>query len=363
MTEKEFEVDVTTEDAQRFAELSGDWNPLHTDPDYAKETGYRRPILHGAYSAGLLSRMAGMFIPGRDCLLHGIKLKFIAPILPPARLRVHGTLVDEAGGKGLVEVIISDVATGARYVDGNYEFGRHRHDRSLRVPPMAYGGKTGSPILVTGASGGLGGAVLARLGTRGLGLSRSGAAGSLAVPNLDVLPELLAGRKIAGIVHCGWPSPDNQRLIDLGGSTDSALHHHVASPMSDCVKLAQALANHGQPGATLVLVGSTAAEPGRHCWRMPLYSLAKSLVPTLVKILALELGPGKQRCIGVVFDVIDGGMNAGMRDAVKQAHVDRSPSCLLPGLEEAAEQLAWVLDNGSGLVSGALITLSGGALP
>ena len=363
MTGAEFEVDITEHDARRFAELSGDWNPLHTDPAYAAQTSYRRPILHGAFSAGLLSRMAGMYVPGRDCLLHGIKLKFVAPILPPARLRVHATLLRDIGGAGLVEVIISDVATGARYVDGSYEFGSHRQIAPKRTALVAQNEETDVPVLVTGASGGLGAAVLARLGLRGLGVSRSGAASALALQDFACMPELLGGRKISGIVHCGWPTPDNQRLTALGNGSDAAIRHHVAEPLGDCIKLAQVLADYGLPGSVLVLVGSTAAEPGRHNWGMPLYSLAKSLIPTLVKVLALEMGRSKQRCIGVVLDVVDGGMNAGMRDAVKLAHQDRSPSGALPSPEDVASQVAWVLDNGSCLASGALINLSGGALP
>jgi acyl dehydratase/NAD(P)-dependent dehydrogenase (short-subunit alcohol dehydrogenase family) len=363
VTAAEFEVDITEDDARRFAELSGDWNPLHTDSAYAAETSYRKPILHGAFSAGLLSRMAGMFIPGRDCLLHGLKLKFIAPILPPARLRVQAALVRDVGGEGLVEVNISDVGTGARYVHGSYEFGRHRRTELKEAPLLGQLHSTDAPVLVTGASGGVGAAVLARLGHRGLGVSRSGVSDALTVQDLARLPELLGKRKISGIVHCGWPTPDNQRLTDLGNGSDAAIRHHVAEPLGDCIKLAQLLADHGLPGSVLVLVGSTAAEPGRHNWGMPLYSLAKSLIPTLVKVLALELARRKQRCIGVVLDVVDGGMNARLREAVKLAHKDRSPSGELPSSEDVAAQIAWALDNKSSLVSGALLNLSGGALP
>jgi acyl dehydratase/NAD(P)-dependent dehydrogenase (short-subunit alcohol dehydrogenase family) len=363
VTESEFEVDVTSDDARRFAELSGDWNPLHTDSAYASETSYRRTILHGAFSAGLFSRMAGMKIPGRDCLLYGIKLKFVAPILPPVRLRVRGSLVRDRSDGGVVEVTISDAASGARYVDGSYEFGRHRQQSSPPTVAKCEVVGIAAPVLVTGASGGLGAAVLSRLGGRGLGLSRSGAADALTISDLSQLPDLLGGRKIAGIVHCGWPNPDNQRLTTLGRDTETAISHHVAEPLGDCLKLAQALSVHGRLGATLVLVGSTAAKPGRHNWRMPLYSLSKSMIPTLVKVLAVELGARNQRCLGVVFDVIDGGMNGTMRDAVRLAHEDRSPHGLLASMDDAAGQVAWVLDNTSHLVSGALISLSGGAIP
>ncbi len=363
MTECEFEVEVTEDEARRFAELSGDWNPLHTDPAYAAGTSYRRTILHGAFSAGLISRMAGMHLPGRDCLLHAIKLKFVAPILPPARLRVHGSVTRERSDGGLVDVTISDSVSGTHYVDGSYEFGHHQHQVLTQALPPNKTSETDSPILVTGASGGLGAAVLARLGERGLGLSRSGAVDAMTISDLARLPELLAGRKIAGIVHCGWPAPDNQRLTALGGNTEAAIRHHVAEPLGDCLKLAQALSSHGRPSAPMVLVGSTFAQPGRHSWRMPLYSLSKALVPTLVQVLALELGTRNLRCVGVVFDVIDGGMNGTMRDAVRLTHADRSPFGMLASLDEAASQVAWVLDNNSHLVSGAMVSLSGGAIP
>lgn len=356
MTSAEFETEVTQEDALRFAELSGDWNPLHTDSAYAAGTSFRRPILHGAFSAGLVSRMAGMHIPGHDCLLHSIRLKFVAPIRPPVRLRIKGSLLREVRNEGTVEVQVSDAESGTRYVDGTYEFGRYGTAMAPTINPRRSEADDETPLLVTGASGGLGSALLARLSRPMLGVSRA------EIHDLSKLPEFLAGRKVAGIVHCGWPAPDNQRLTQLGSNVDRAIHHHVAEPLADCIKLAQVLATCGVPGAALILVGSTAALPGRHNWRTPLYSLSKSLVPWLAQILALELGAGGQRCLGVVFDVIDGGMNSGMRESVRLAHIDRSPFGLLASRDEAAGQIEWLLDNASHLVSGAVVTLSGAAL-
>jgi 3-hydroxybutyryl-CoA dehydratase len=364
MTEAEFHVEVTEGDAARFAELSGDWNPLHTDAAYAAETAYRRPILHGAFSAGLVSRMAGMHLPGRDCLLHGMKLRFTSPIVPPARLKVRGKIARESGGEGSVEVGITDAASGQLYVEASYEFGRHKHGVAEVPSTMPETTAQEAVVLVTGASGGLAAALLKSLGGKGLGTSRSGAEGALAAPDLFALADQLAGRKLAGIVHCGWPMPDNQRLTALGSGTRAAIGHHIAAPLAEMVALAQLLASHGTPGATLVLVGSSFAEPGRHAWRMPLYSLAKSLVPRLVEILALELGAQNRRCVGVIFDVIaDAGMNAGMREAVKLTHADRAPSGELASMNDAAGQIRWVLENDSRLVSGAVISLSGGAVP
>ena len=363
MTVAKFEVEVTSENVTHFAQLSGDWNPLHTDSRYAAETKFGRTILHGAFSAGLISRMAGMHVPGRDCLLHGMRLKFIAPIFPPVRLCVQGRQVREVDGEGAVEVSVVDVVTGMRYVEGSYEFSRHGHFEKPLPPRSDESRISGAPILVTGCSGGLGGALVSRLGDRSLGVSRTGANGGLAVGDFAELPEILNGQPISGIVHCGWPALDNQNLVDLGVATDSAIRYHIAAPVSDCIKLAQVLRSCGLPGSSLVLVGSTAAQPGRHNWRSPLYSIAKGMINSLTQIFALELGSHGMRCAAVVFDVIDGGMNADMRHAARVANADRSPAGKLASPDEAASQIEWVLANTSTFASGAVVNLSGGAIP
>ena len=217
-------------------------------------------------------------------------------------------------------------------------------------------------MLVTGATGAIGSSLLARLGDRGRGTSRRPTPGLLHVESLDRIDEVLGDQPLDAVVHCAWPQPDNTALTllqDLAGPID----HHVAGPLRQVLSLARLLRSNGTPDAALVLIGSTAASPGRHNYRMPLYTLGKSMLPTLARILALELGPSGRRCVSVEFDVVEDGMNAGLSRAARLAHSNRSPTGLLPDASEAAEQLAWVLDNRSHLVSGANISLSGGAIP
>jgi len=362
VTEASFDVEVTPDSAIEFAKLSGDWNPLHTDPAHAATTAYRRPVLHGAFSAGLVSRMAGMYLPGKDCLLHNLNLRFVAPIVLPATLRVAGRVAGERHGVGRVEVAISDVVSGTRYVSATYEFGHHIHStepQESRQVPNPAGDRL---VLVTGASGGLGRALLARLGQRGLGISRTGGDGLLAAPNSKALAELIGDRRIDAIVHCAWPVPDNQRLLSLD-DPEAAVEYNVANPLVEMIRLGQVLKHRGAPAAQMLLIGSTAALPGRHNYRMPLYTLAKAMVPELVRILALELAASGHRITGVVFDVIEAGMNQRLSAAAKVAHADRSPAGKLPSADDAAAQLEWILANPGWLASGATITLSGGALP
>lgn len=361
-----FEIDVSQGDANQFASLSGDFNPIHVDPKYASSTTFGAPILHGAFSAGLISRLAGMHLPGQECLLHGIRLRFLAPIVLPKKLIVSGKIVrgDETGGT--VEVTITDAVSDVLCVSGAYDFGNHAVTKPIDNISLGVmsGQRGGGKILVTGATGCLGAAVLAKLGDRGLGVTRGASAGSGMLSAADILSlrEQIEGISIEAIIHCGWPEPDNQQLFSLS-AVGSSLQHHLADPLAYVIELGQLLADRAEDNAMLVLIGSTAASPGRHAYRMPIYSMAKSALTTLTKVLALELGIKRKRCLCMNFDVITGGMNASISRAMRLSHEDRSPWGELATPESAADQILWALSNPSHLASGAVIEVSGGSLP
>ncbi|KAK0388549.1 hypothetical protein NLU13_4792 [Sarocladium strictum] len=68
----------TTEDQAAIYRLSGDYNPLHIDPDFAKMGGFKAPILHGLCSFGF----AGKAVYGRFGAFKNIKVRFAGPVIP-----------------------------------------------------------------------------------------------------------------------------------------------------------------------------------------------------------------------------------------------------------------------------------------
>jgi 3-hydroxybutyryl-CoA dehydratase len=369
MMNARFEVEVSQSSALGFAALSGDWNPLHTDPAHAERTPYRHVVLHGAFSAGLVSRMAGMFLPGADCLLHAMQLRFLAPIIPPAKLLVDGVVVADTGGSGRVNVGITDRETGVRYVDAFYEFGRHQIASTVHPAGVAasFDDKpSGDAVIVTGASGGLGDAICAALGSRAIGISRSTSDRWVVVPDLERFAEhadaILQGRQISAIVHCAWPSPDNVPLTAIS-NIPTSVEHFVAAPLRHMISLAQVLKTFGTSDSMLLFVGSAFAEPGRHNYRMPLYTVGKAMIPSLTRALALDLGVTGKRCAAVVFDVLETGMNQRMTKAARLSHANRVPTGVLPSATDAASQVRWILENRSSMASGAVLSMLGGAIP
>lgn len=89
-----FTVTITEEMMAQFYAITGDNSPIHMDADYAARRGYPGRVVYGMLGASFLSTLAGVYLPGEHCLLHGVDLKFAKPIFIGDTLTVTG-VVDE----------------------------------------------------------------------------------------------------------------------------------------------------------------------------------------------------------------------------------------------------------------------------
>lgn len=71
---------VSAADILAFAEITGDWNPVHLDPDFAAKTVFREPIAHGMLTAGYISAVFGSALPGPGAIYVSQTLNFRAPV-------------------------------------------------------------------------------------------------------------------------------------------------------------------------------------------------------------------------------------------------------------------------------------------
>lgn len=71
---------VEEKDIQAFAEVSGDHNPLHLDPEYAEKTMFGSRIAHGLYTGALISGILGMRLPGPGAIYLSQNMQFRAPV-------------------------------------------------------------------------------------------------------------------------------------------------------------------------------------------------------------------------------------------------------------------------------------------
>ena len=71
---------ITEADINDFAKISGDFNPIHIDEEYAKKTRYKKKIAHGLMSASFFSALFGTKLPGSGCVYTSQSLRFKRPI-------------------------------------------------------------------------------------------------------------------------------------------------------------------------------------------------------------------------------------------------------------------------------------------
>ncbi|MDK2823444.1 MAG: 3-hydroxybutyryl-CoA dehydratase [Clostridia bacterium] len=71
---------ITDDDIQMFAKVTGDVNPVHLDSEYAKKTIFKEKIAHGMISAGLISAVLGTKLPGPGTIYLSQEIKFVAPV-------------------------------------------------------------------------------------------------------------------------------------------------------------------------------------------------------------------------------------------------------------------------------------------
>ncbi len=71
---------ITESDVYRFAEISGDTNPLHIDKEYAATTIFKERVAHGMLTAGLISAAIGTKLPGVGTIYLSQTLQFTAPV-------------------------------------------------------------------------------------------------------------------------------------------------------------------------------------------------------------------------------------------------------------------------------------------
>jgi len=90
-----FSAEVTGDMMDLFLKLSGDVNPLHIDEQYAKENGFSSAVAYGMLTSSFYSTLAGVYLPGKFCLLHEIDIKFTNPVYVGDVLRISGEIAEK----------------------------------------------------------------------------------------------------------------------------------------------------------------------------------------------------------------------------------------------------------------------------
>ena len=83
----------TLNDVKLFAELTGDFNPIHFDENYAKKTIFKKPLVHGPLVLTLITTLFATKMPGPGSVYLSHEVKFLNPVYHDDKILAKLTLL------------------------------------------------------------------------------------------------------------------------------------------------------------------------------------------------------------------------------------------------------------------------------
>lgn len=95
---------VTAEMVRAYAEITGDYNPLHFDAEFAAATRFGRLMAQGGIATGLLHALVAMDVPGAGSVFTRQRWDFPRPVYIGDTIRAEGTVVSGNERRGFYEM-------------------------------------------------------------------------------------------------------------------------------------------------------------------------------------------------------------------------------------------------------------------
>ena len=104
------EIKVTAEMVRSYAEITGDYNPLHFDPEFAGRTRFKRLMAQGGITTGLLHALVAMDMPGPGSVFISQEWRFPRPVYIGDSITAEATVdsVDGERSRATMEFVVTN---------------------------------------------------------------------------------------------------------------------------------------------------------------------------------------------------------------------------------------------------------------
>jgi len=371
---------VRAEDVDRFAELTGDDNPLHMDPAYGEALGVGGRVAHGMLTAGYVSTAIGTMLPGPGALWLSEAFQFRAPVRIDDEIDV--TVVVRHASPS-TRVLVLDVTVtnhrGTTVLEG--EASVHVLDRLAGVSDTR---ATAGPVIVTGSARGIGAAIATRLAADGLpvvvnyrsdaaaaertaaSIRDAGGTASVCQADVTVPDDVRAlvdhatnefGPVEAIINNAGTPT--NPRPLGAT-SWDDMTSHLDAHLRASFLCVEAVLPGMLERGFGRIVNITSQSAYGTPPEQMTGYVVAKAALAAFTRCVALETAPHGVTANAVAPGMVDTELVAEIPQRTKLTLAAQTPLRRLAVPDDVANAVSFLLGAGGGYVTGQTIHLSGG---
>ena len=98
---------LTAEHVRKYAEISGDRNPLHFDEAFVKGTKFGRLVVQGGLTTGLLHALVAMDMPGPGTVFLSQNWKFTAPVFIGDTITAEATVLSVHASKPVTQMSVT----------------------------------------------------------------------------------------------------------------------------------------------------------------------------------------------------------------------------------------------------------------
>lgn len=99
-----FEKTISESDVYLYAGITGDLNPAHINQREAETTMFKGRIAHGMLTAGFISAVLGMKLPGPGTIYLGQELKFTAPVKFGDTINAEVEVIEKKEEKNIIKL-------------------------------------------------------------------------------------------------------------------------------------------------------------------------------------------------------------------------------------------------------------------
>jgi 3-oxoacyl-[acyl-carrier protein] reductase len=378
--EAQFSTTITAEDVDNFARLSGDYNPLHMDEEFARRTHFQRRVVHGMLLANYVSTLVGVKCPGPGALWSQQNFRWPLPVFIGDRINLILRVTHKSTGSRALSIEVKGVNQEGRVVmEGEgvvTVLAEHRQPKDLLMSERV--------AFVAGPENELCAAIATALATAGAAVVLNYDGKSAIAQELCASIESTGGRAMAVqadltddasviaavrqarekfhhpvdiLINHADGAPEVRPFVQTNWEEyQSSLNVHLRAAFDCCQAVIPGMAE--QKSGRIINMGSAFTRSVPPNWSS--FLVAKSALQALTRCLAVELGP-----LGIRVNMVSPGLLEtenvdGISERLRKLQAMQTPLRRLASVSEIAAVVSALCSGAGDFITGTEIPVCGG---